>query len=339
MLFHGIGPFDVLTGKPHTKPDAPPTYTQVFGEALTREAQADCRIVALTAAMASGTGLDIFRDHFEQEPERFIDVGIAEEHAVGLAAGLALGGKLPVVAIYSTFLQRAYDQIMGDVALQDLHVVFALDRGGFVGEDGPTHHGVNDLSYLRTIPKMQILAPCDEVELVDALHTALKLDGPVAVRYPRGSGEGLTLPEKPRAWDYAKAREEVRAKKGDVALLAVGRMVEAARQVRELLAGRGIDATVANMRWVKPLDEDYIRDVAETHELLVTLEENTLRGGFGAGVLELLATSGLQKKVLQLGTPDAFSAHGSVEQLLKDAGLDAESITDKVAARFLHADD
>ena len=334
MLFHGIAAFDVETGKVKVNGDAAPSYTQVFGEALVREAEENPDIVAITAAMPQGTGLDIFSEHFADQPERFIDVGIAEGHAVGLASGLALGGKLPVVAIYSSFLQRAYDQIIGNVALQDTHVVFAIDRGGLVGEDGPTHHGVHDLSYLRSIPGMQILVPANEIELVDALHTALRLDGPVALRYPRGSGEGLTVPQQPSQWPYAQAVELKRAADKDVALLAVGRMVAVAQEACDLLAAEGIGASLANMRWVKPLDEDYVISVASTHRLIVTLEENTVCGGFGSGVMEALAAAGITTPLLQIGTPDAFSAQGTVSQLFAELGLDASSIAEKVQTRL-----
>ena len=334
MMFHGIGAFDIKTGEVHSKPDAPPSYTQVFGESLVKEAEQNPDIVAITAAMPNGTGLDIFCEHFKDQPERFIDVGIAEEHAVGLASGLALGGKLPVVAIYSSFLQRAYDQIIGNVALQDAHVVFAVDRGGFVGEDGPTHHGVHDLSYLRTVPGMQILVPANEVELQDALHTALRLTGPVAVRYPRGAGLGLDIPDTPTLWEYAKAVELKSLATPEVIILAIGRLVESALQASELLVKQGINAAVANMRWVKPLDEDYLHKVARKHKLVVTLEENTICGGFGSGVMESLEEVGITTPVLQLGTPDAFTQQGTVNQLLEEVGLDAQGVADKITARL-----
>jgi 1-deoxy-D-xylulose-5-phosphate synthase len=333
-LFHGVGAFDIATGKVHSNPDAAVSYTQVFGESLVREAEKDSEIVAITAAMPNGTGLDIFCEHFKDQPERFFDVGIAEEHAVGLASGLALGGKLPVVAIYSSFLQRSYDQIIGNVALQDAHVVFAIDRAGLVGEDGPTHHGVHDLSYLRTIPDMQILAPANELELQDALHTALKLEGPVALRYPRGSGEGLVLPDTPSLWEYGKAVELKRAQSQEVVILAVGRMLSSAFEASELLAQEGIGASVANMRWVKPLDEDYLREVASSHKLIVTLEENTIRGGFGSGVMEFLESAEIATPVLQIGTPDAFVPQGTVSELLELVGLDARGVSNKILARL-----
>ena len=333
-LFHGIGAFDIKTGKVKSNGAAPPAYMQVFGESLVKEAKKNPDIVGITAAMPDGTGLDIFRDYFAGQPRRFIDVGIAEEHAVGLASGMALAGKLPVVAIYSSFLQRAYDQIIGNVALQDAHVVFAIDRAGLVGEDGPTHHGVHDLSYLRTVPGMKIMAPANEVELQDALHTALNLSGPVALRYPRGSGEGLDMPAEPTMWEVGKAQELKRATRPDVAILAVGRMVPAAMAASKLLAAQGINASVANMRWVKPLDEDYLTDVASTHGLIVTMEENTVRGGFGSGVMEFLEESEINTPVLQLGTPDEFTVQGTIPELLKLVGLDAESVAEKISARL-----
>ena len=328
MAFHGIAPFDPATGKvaPSSKPAS---YTSVFSNALITEAQKNPRIHAITAAMAPGTGLDTFAHHF---PERFHDVGIAEEHAVSFAAGLAFGGEVPVVAIYSTFLQRAYDQIISDVALQGAHVVFALDRGGFVGEDGPTHHGLYDLSYLRTIPTMSIMAPRNEAELIDALHTAIELEGPVALRYPRGASEGVTVPEQPSTWEKGVS---VELKHGsDVALLAVGRMANKALQAADLLQQQGISASVIDMRWVKPLDEKAILEAAQTHKLVVTVEENTVRGGFGAGVLEVLSTGDSLTPTLVIGTPDAFTTQGSMDDLLKEYGLDAEGIAARVVSRF-----
>lgn len=328
MAFHGISPFDPTTGKvaPSSKPAS---YTSVFANALIAEAQRNPRIHAITAAMAPGTGLDKFAHHF---PERFHDVGIAEEHAVAFAAGLAFGGEMPVVAIYSTFLQRAYDQVMGDVALQGAHVVFALDRGGFVGEDGPTHHGLYDLSYLRTVPTMRIMAPRNEAELVDALHTALELDGPVALRYPRGASEGVEMPEHPRSWEVGKG---VTLREGsDVALLAVGRMANTSLQAAELLRAKGIEASVIDMRWVKPLDEETIIAAARSHKLLVTVEENTVRGGFGAGVLEVLSAHNVQTPTCVLGTPDEFTTQGTMDELLAQYGLDGAGIALSVEERF-----
>ena len=328
MAFHGISPFDPVTGKV-TPSSKPASYTSVFAQALIKEAQADKRIHAITAAMAPGTGLDKFAQHF---PDRFHDVGIAEEHAVAFAAGLAFGSELPVVAIYSTFLQRAYDQIIGDVALQGAHVVFAIDRGGFVGEDGPTHHGLYDLSYLRTVPTMKILVPRNEAELGDALHTALKLDGPVALRYPRGASEGVEIPETPTAWEVGKS---VTLRDGnDVALLAVGRMANKALEAAELLAAQGIDARVVDMRWAKPLDEAAVLEAAQSCKLLVTIEENSVRGGFGSGVLEALSAHGVEAPVLTIATPDEFTTQGTMDELLHAYGLDGEGIAQSVMRRL-----
>lgn len=328
MAFHGISPFDPVTGKV-TPSSKPASYTSVFAQALIKEAQADKRIHAITAAMAPGTGLDKFAQHF---PDRFHDVGIAEEHAVAFAAGLAFGSELPVVAIYSTFLQRAYDQIIGDVALQGAHVVFAIDRGGFVGEDGPTHHGLYDLSYLRTVPTMKILVPRNEAELGDALHTALLLDGPVALRYPRGASEGVEIPETPTAWEVGKS---VTLRDGnDVALLAVGRMANKALEAAELLAAQGIDARVVDMRWAKPLDEAAVLEAAQSCKLLVTIEENSVRGGFGSGVLEALSAHGVEAPVLTIATPDEFTTQGTMDELLHAYGLDGEGIAQSVMRRL-----
>ncbi|MGV8082460.1 MAG: 1-deoxy-D-xylulose-5-phosphate synthase [Coriobacteriia bacterium] len=325
--FHGIGPFSVETGEPDHG-SGPVTYTAAFSAALVAEAEKDPAIVAITAAMPFGTGLDRFAARF---PRRFFDVGIAEGHAVGMAAGMAAGGLKPVVAIYSTFLQRAYDQLVTDVALQGLHVVFCLDRAGLVGEDGPTHHGVFDLTYLRSIPGMMVLAPADEAELADALHTALAAKGPVAIRYPRGAGKGI-LPREPLLLEAGVA--EVRRTGDDVALLAVGRMTGVCEKAAELLGREGVSASVINMRWVKPLDRDTIAWAAERHGLVVTAEENTLMGGFGAGVCEILADLELEVPVLRLGIPDSFVPHGGMKRLLADVGLTPEGIAASVLDRL-----
>ncbi|MBK5210770.1 MAG: 1-deoxy-D-xylulose-5-phosphate synthase [Coriobacteriia bacterium] len=330
--FHGIGPFNRETGivEPST---GPLKYTEVFSQALLKEAARNPRIHAITAAMAPGTGLNAFSERY---PERFHDVGIAEEHAVGLAAGLAFGGQLPVVAIYSTFLQRAYDQIIGDVALQGAHVVFAIDRAGFVGDDGPTHHGLYDLSFLRSIPTMKIMAPRNEADLVDALHTALEIEGPVALRYPRGGGIGTALPEVASVWSVGSSLELRTGE--DVAFLAVGRMVENALEAAKLLEANGISATVVDMRWVKPLDEAAILAAVDKHRLIVTVEENTVRGGFGSGVLEVLSDENVLCPVLHLGTPDEFCECGSMKQLIELAHLDPASIAEKTADRLERLD-
>ncbi|MCL2654946.1 MAG: 1-deoxy-D-xylulose-5-phosphate synthase [Coriobacteriia bacterium] len=341
-LFHGIGAFDPATGKtPPRAEGAAPTYTEVFAQALIAEADRNPDIVAITAAMPAGTGLDKFK---QACPERFIDVGIAEGHAVGLAAGLAFGGRLPVLAVYSTFLQRGYDQLIGDVALQGAHVVFALDRAGFVGDDGPTHAGLYDLTYLRTIPTMRILAPSDEAELVCALHTALGLDGPVAVRYPRGAGTGAVLPEAPTSWEVGRAvrrracacagERSQGSGRGQVAILAVGHMLQRAQAAAELLAERGIEASLWDMRWVKPIDEDCVRAEARSGRLLVTIEENTIRGGFGAAVAEFLSAEGLTVPLLQLAVPDEFSVQGPIDTLLDEAGLSPARMATRIAERL-----
>jgi 1-deoxy-D-xylulose-5-phosphate synthase len=271
---------------------------------------------------------DSFAERFE---DRFFDVGIAEQHAVGLAAGLAHGGRIPVVAIYSTFLQRAYDQVIMDAALQNLHIVFALDRAGLVGEDGPTHHGVFDLTYLRAVPNLLIMAPADEAELVHMLRTALAASGPVAIRYPRGSGRGAELPAEPMQLEIG--RSETRREGDDVAILAIGRMVDVAMRAGEMLDSSGTSTRVVNMRWVKPLDRDAVAAAARTR-LVVTVEENTGEGGFGAAVLETLADLGARVPVLRLAIPDCFITHGATSVLLNEVGLTAEAVRDAVIDRM-----
>ena len=327
--FHGISPYNIATGEvvKSGKPSAP-KYTNVFGDALVSEAKADDRIVAITAAMKGGTGLDAFAAQF---PDRFIDTGIAEEHAVGFAGGLAAGGRKPVVAIYSTFLQRAIDQMIINVALPKLDVVFAIDRAGIVGADGPTHHGVFDLVYARMIPNMRVLAPSDEAELVNGLHTALQMGGPFAVRYPRGEAEGVPLPEVPEVLPEGKSR--VVREGDDVAVLAFGRMAAQAKAAAELLADQGISARVVDMRWVKPLDKSAIAQAAET-KLVVTVEGGVVAGGVGEGVLGEMAAMGLHTPAMTLGIDDKFVTQGSVNMLLHDLGLDAEGIAKAVKARF-----
>jgi 1-deoxy-D-xylulose-5-phosphate synthase len=326
--FHGVAPFEIRTGKANGKSKVP-SYTSVFGASLVAEAERDERIRAITAAMRTGTGLEEFAERF---PDRFYDVGIAEEHAVGLAAGLAAGGLLPVVAVYSTFLQRAYDQMIMDVALQGHHVVFALDRAGLVGEDGPTHHGVFDLTYLRSIPNMMIMAPADESELVDMLHTALAADGPIALRYPRGSGRGVPLPEEPKVLEAGRA--EIRSRGSDVALLAVGRMVEVAEDAAAALAEDGVSASVVNLRWVKPIDIQAVSWAAAEHSLVVTVEENTGAGGVGAAVLEVLADLGAETPALRLAIPDCFVTWGPMDKLLSEVGLTGTAVRDAVLGRL-----
>lgn len=322
--FHGVSPFVVATGEIKKKPVTAPSYTSVFGQALVGEARRDKRIVAITAAMKNGTGLDRFAKEF---PDRFIDTGIAEEHAIGLASGLALGGKKPVVAIYSTFLQRALDQLIIDNALPNLDVVFAIDRAGIVGEDGPTHHGVFDLVYTRMIPNMRVLAPSNEAELVHALHTALVLGGPFAVRYPRGSAQGVALPDEPHTFEEGKAH--VVREGSDVAMLAFGSMVSRCCVAADVLKERGVCARVVDMRWVKPLDIDEIRRATET-KLVVTVEEGVIAGGVGEAVLAQMAKMHLCAPALNLGIPDVFISQGKPDMLLRDLGLDGQDIADSV---------
>lgn len=324
--FHGVGPFDIRTGASTAAPSSAPSYTSVFGAALVREAQADENVVAITAAMEGGTGLKPFAAAF---PDRFIDVGIAEEQAVGMASGLAAGGKKPVVAIYSTFLQRAIDQMIIDVALPNHNVVFAIDRAGVVGNDGPTHHGVFDLVYTRMVPNMRVLAPSNEAELACALHTALALGGPFAVRYPRGAGEGVPVPEEPAVLEEGRAR--LVREGSDVALLAFGRMVSSASAAADLLTEQGVSARVLDMRWVKPLDAQAIADAAQTG-LVVTVEDGVIAGGAGAGVLEELARQGLCPRTLVLGIDDEYVMQGKTELLMRDLGLDAAGIAQRVLA-------
>lgn len=328
VAFHGVGAFDPATGKALKKPSTAPSYTSVFGNALMAEARKDKRIVAITAAMKTGTGLTGFAEEF---PKRFIDTGITEGHAVGLASGLAFGGLKPVVAIYSTFLQRGIDQAIIDVALSDLDVVFAIDRAGLVGEDGPTHHGVFDLAYMRMIPNMRVLAPSNEAELVNALHTALELGGPFAIRYPRGAAAGVPLPEEPCVLEPGRA--QTLREGSDVALLAFGRMVGHALKAAELLEEAGVSARVVDMRWVKPLDVDAVVAAAST-KLVVTLEEGVIMGGAGSAVMETMADKALTTPVLQLGIPDEFVTQGTANELFRSLNLHPEGIARSVSERL-----
>ena len=329
-VFHGVGPFDPETGIRVRKPSAMPTYTQVFSSALIKAARNDPRIVALTAAMMDGTGLAAFAREF---PERTYDVGIAEECAVTLASGMALRGALPVVTIYSTFLQRAFDEISTNVCLQNLHVVFAVDRGGLVGEDGSTHHGMFDLAYLRSLPNMRIVAPSDPVELCRALATALDADGPVAVRYPRGAAKEMVIPSEMDPLPYTARKALAAQAVPDVSFLAVGRMVSEALGAAEILSADGLVADVYDMRWVKPIDCAAVREACRAG-LVVTLEEGTVSGGFGSGVLEVMADEGLAAPVLRLGLPDAYVGHGTVSELFAELGLDPASIAVSVKERL-----
>jgi 1-deoxy-D-xylulose-5-phosphate synthase len=325
---HGATPFVIESGKAAGKKSSgPPNYTEVFGHALVAEAERDPRVVGITAAMLKGTGMQHMMKAF---PERTYDVGIAEQHAVVFACGLAINGFRPVCAIYSTFLQRAFDPIVHDAAIQDLPVVFAIDRGGLVGDDGPTHHGCFDLAYLRAIPGMTIMAPMDEAELVDMLHTAVRIDGPVALRYPRGAGTGVALPEKPQMVEVGKG---IVLESGEgVALVGYGYGATLAREAADLVAeGTGARPTVVNARFCKPIDGTLMRQLADRHELLVTIEDHAEMAGFGSAVLEVLED--MPARVLRLGLPDRFIEHGKRELLLNDVGLTPE----RVAARTLRA--
>ncbi len=323
--FHGVGPFNAVTGKAAPKAEQPPSYTQVFSEALLALAAENPDILAVTAAMPSGTGLKAFG---EQYPTRFFDVGIAEEHAVTLAAGLAAAGKRPVVALYSTFAQRGYDQMVHDVCLQNLPVVFCLDRAGLVGADGPTHHGVFDLSYLRHIPNMTVMAPKDENELRQMLCTALQLSGPAAIRYPRGAGLGVEMDSEFTPLPVGQA--EVLTHHGSIALLAVGSMVDNASKAAIELAGEGIETTVVNMRFVKPLDTTLLRSLAGEMDAVVTIEENVLAGGFGSAVAEFFADEEIQRPLLRIGIGDEFIEQGTRDELWELCGLQPEQIAEKV---------
>jgi 1-deoxy-D-xylulose-5-phosphate synthase len=325
ILYHGVGKFDAVNGIEQGKASGRPTYTQVFGDWLCDQAQADPRLMGITPAMREGSGMVRFAQEF---PARYFDVGIAEQHAVTFAGGLACEGIKPVVAIYSTFLQRAYDQLIHDIALQNLPVVFAIDRGGLVGADGATHNGAFDLSYLTFIPNMVVMTPSDENECRKMLSTAFAINGPTAVRYPRGSGPGTAI--EPGLQMLPVGRGELRRTGKRVALLAFGAMLAPALKAAETL-----DATVANMRFVKPLDVELVRQLAADHELLVTIEENALIGGAGAEVARALEESGLTTPLLRLGLPDRFIDHGDSGLLLAEAGLDDAGIVRSVTARLV----
>lgn len=330
IKYHGVTQFDPVTGQfPSKKPGGRPAYTQIFGDWLCDQASRDPQVVAITPAMREGSGLVQFAERF---PDRYFDVGIAEQHAVTLAAGFACEGLKPVCAIYSTFLQRGYDQLIHDVALQNLPVLFAIDRGGLVGADGATHHGAFDLSYLRCIPNMVVMAPSDEVECQRMLQTGLGHTGPSAVRYPRGNGPGLTLEADPRPLTLGKGRivrEALGRRRPRVALLAFGCMVAPALEAAEI-----IDAVVADMRFVKPLDTELILDLAQENDLLVTLEDNVRAGGAGSAVNEALVAHHQQVPVLNLGLPDQFVEHGTREELMAQWGLDGAGILRSIQKRL-----
>ena len=331
VYFHGVECFNADTGKCTNKEHPIPTYTQVFGETLLKMAKSDERIIAVTAAMPEGTGLAKFAEAY---PDRFFDVGIAEQHAVTFAAGLATEGFKPVVAIYSTFLQRAYDQILHDVCIEALPVVFAVDRGGIVGEDGATHNGAFDFSYLRSLPNMVVMAPKDENELCRMLTTSLAHNGPIAVRYPRGTGEGIKMENQDLPIPIGKG--EVLKKGDDVLILAIGRSVIEALAAHSTLTEQGISATVVNCRFVKPLDADLIGALAKEIPRIVTVEENVRHGGFGSAILECLSDEGITGFLLEcIGIPDIFVEHGPQKILRSKYGIDALAIVHAVKRLML----
>ncbi|MET0919372.1 MAG: 1-deoxy-D-xylulose-5-phosphate synthase, partial [Burkholderiales bacterium] len=323
ILYHGVSRFDPEHGIV-AKGGSKPSYTQIFGDWLCDMADLDSRLIGITPAMREGSGLVKFSERF---PDRYFDVGIAEQHSVTFAAGLACEGMKPVVAIYSTFLQRAYDQLIHDVAIQNLPVVFALDRAGIVGADGATHNGSFDFSYLRCIPNLTVMAPADENECRQMLYTAFQMNTPAAVRYPRGTGPGEPVQKKMIA--MAIGRGEIRREGREVAILAFGAALAASLQ-----AGAELDATVANMRFVKPLDGDLIADLAQRHGLLVTVEENTALGGAGSAVAEFLESQGIAVPVLMIGLPDAFLEQGDPGILLQECGLTKDGIVGRIRERL-----
>lgn len=325
--FHGADPFEVETGLP-TRPHTTPSYTDVFSTVMCKLGGRDEKVVAITAAMPDGTGLKRFRNMY---PERFFDVGIAEEHAVTFAAGLAAGGMKPVVAVYSSFLQRAYDQILHDVCIQNLPVVFAIDRAGLVGSDGETHQGIFDLSYLTNIPNMHVCAPKNKWELADMLKYAVLFGGPIAIRYPRGEAyDGLREFREP----VLCGRAEWIYRERDIALFAVGSMVKTAELVREKLKADGLRVSLVNARFVKPIDREAVLEACEEHELIVTLEENVSAGGYGEKVLRLLCEERKTTDCLQIALPDAYIEHGNVEKLKSEIGMDADSICRRIRERM-----
>ncbi len=331
LLYHGVGKFDPVQGiiaKPAK--DAKPTYTQVFGTWLCDMAEQDKRVIGITPAMCEGSGMVEFARRF---PDRYFDVGIAEQHALTFAAGLACEGMKPVVAIYSTFLQRAYDQLIHDIAIQNLPVILAIDRGGLVGADGATHAGSFDLSFLRCIPNMVVMTPADENECRQMLFTAMSLDTPTAVRYPRGTGPGVAPIKEMQALPIGKG--EIKRKGKDVAILAFGSMFAPAMQTAELLReSDALNLTVANMRFVKPLDTELIMHIAAAHDLLITVEENTIQGGAGSAVAKCLQQHNLRNTLVQLGLPDKFLEQGEPAKMLADCGLDAAGIAETIRQKM-----
>ena len=322
--FHGIAPFKIDTGEPVDEGTAPLSYTKMFGRTIIKLARDNPRIVAITAAMSEGTGLDEFAREY---PGRFYDVGMAEQHGVTFAAGLATNALIPVVAIYSTFLQRAYDQILHDVCLQKLPVVLALDRGGFVGADGPTHHGLFDFSYLRSIPNIIVMAPKDENELQHMLKTAVECGGPVSIRYPRGRGAGVPVDDIPVSLAVGKGETVYEAENANLAIVAIGSTVYPAIAAAAKLQAEGINARVINARFVKPLDEVLLCDTAKAIKRIITVEENVLMGGFGSAVLELFEEKGMHDIIVKrLGIKDKFVEHATQKELRRMCGIDEEGI-------------
>ena len=326
--FHGAEPFEIATGLPsHKRTKA--SYTDIFSTVMRKLGDRDEKVVAITAAMPDGTGLKRFRNMF---PDRFFDVGIAEQHAVTFAAGLAAGGLKPVVAVYSSFLQRAYDQILHDVCIQNLHVVFAIDRAGLVGSDGETHQGIFDLSYLSSIPGMTVMAPKNKWELSDMLKFAVQYQGPIALRYPRGEAyDGLAEFRAPELL----GKSEILYEEADIALLAVGSMVKTAEQVREILKDAGYNCTLVNGRFVKPIDQKLLEELAERHKLIVTIEENVRSGGYGEKVLNYVNERELPVRVLSAAIPDEYVEHGNVELLYREVGLDVETVAKQVITAYV----
>lgn len=324
--WHGCSPFDLESGRPLSAVGGNPSLTSVFGNRLLELARENKKIVGITAAMPSGCGLDIMA---KELPERVVDVGIAEEHAVTFAAGLACAGMVPVVAVYSTFLQRAYDQIIHDVALQNLHVVFVLDRAGLVGADGPTHHGGFDLSYLRTVPGMTILAPSNEVELRSMLTAAIDMKGPVAVRYPRG--KALEAEVNPEILEIPFGKFVVKERGEEILLLGAGFMLQELEKAAKILREHGKHPTIVDARFIKPLDVEAYKELFDAHSKIVTLEDNTLTGGYGSAIAEMLMDLGIQgKKLYRFGLPDSFVEHGEIPELYKQLGIDGESLAKKL---------
>lgn len=326
--FHGAEPFDIETGLPtHKRTKA--NYTDIFSTVMRKLGDRNPNVVAITAAMPDGTGLARFRNMF---PDRFFDVGIAEEHAVTFAAGLAAGGLIPVVAVYSSFLQRAYDQVLHDVCIQNLHVVFAIDRAGLVGSDGETHQGIFDLSYLSTIPNMCVMAPKNKWELSDMMKFAVDYTGPIALRYPRGEAyDGMQEFRAPVVY----GKSEVLYDEEGILLLAVGSMVKVADEVRRHLKELGYPCTLVNARFVKPIDEEMLLEMEKEHKLIVTMEENVKCGGFGEHVLDYLSEIGSRARVIRVALPDDYIEHGNVDILRKEAGIDADSIEKRIVAEYI----